>query len=224
MGAKKQHAEEKAEALWLISFSDCMSLLMAFFIMLLTFSSFDDVELQKMAGMFNYQSNYSIFPIPREGKDGVMPTRDRVVDTTAEGSETPTDSTNGMLKNPKQLSIVLDEDAYKDRKTFYIPSHWLFWGRGTAFTQDGIGHLRTLAGFMRMAPSRVVIGETGPDGRPGDGLDVRIDRAVAVMQVLTDQMKVPADQFGITASPMAIPARLKGYRVVTIALIARKVQ
>jgi hypothetical protein len=220
----KQHKEEKAEALWLISFSDCMSLLMAFFIMLLTFSSFDDVELQKMAGVFSYQSNFTIFPIARDAKDGVMPTRDRVVDTTAEGSEVPTDSTNGMLKNPKQLAIVLDEDAYKDRKVFYIPSHWLFWGRGTAFTQDGINHLRNLAGFMLMAPSRVVIGETGPDGGPGDGQDVRIDRAVAVMQVLTDQMKVPADRFGITAGTTPIPARLKGYRVVSIALIARKVQ
>jgi hypothetical protein len=134
-----------------------------------------------------------------------------------------TDSTNGMTKNPKQLSIVLDEDAYKDRKVFYIPSHWLFWGRGTAFTQDGINHLRSLAGFMRMAPCRVVIGESGPDGGPGDGLDVRMDRAMAVMQVLTDQMKVPADQFGITATAMPIPARLKGYRVVSIALISRKV-
>jgi hypothetical protein len=200
-----------------------MSLLMAFFIMLLTFSSFDDVELEKMSGVFSYQSNNTIFSVPRGAKDGVMPPRDRVVDTTAEGSETPTDSTNGMIRNPKQLSIVLDEEAYKDRKVFYIPAHWLFWGRGTAFTQDGINHLRSMAEFMRMAPSRVVIGESGPDGKPGDGLDVRLDRALAVMQVLTDQMKVPADQFAITATPMPIPVRLKGYRVVSIALISRKV-
>lgn len=221
--AGKQHHEEKAEALWLISFSDCMSLLMAFFIMLLTFSSFDDVELQKMSGVFSYQSNFTIFPVTRDSKDGVLPPRDRVVDLTAEGSETPTDSTNGMTRNPKQLAIVLDEESAKDRKVFYIPAHWLFWGRGTAFTQDGISHLRSLAGFMRMSPCRVVIGESGPDGGPGDGLDVRIDRAVAVMQVLTDQMKVPAEQFGITATALPIPARLKGYRVVSVALISRKV-
>ena len=40
-----------------------------------------------------------------------MPARDRVVDTTAEGSEVPTDSEGGMMHNPKQLAIVLDEDA-----------------------------------------------------------------------------------------------------------------
>ena len=34
---------------WMVTFSDCMTLLLTFFVLLLTFSSFDDKEFRKMS-------------------------------------------------------------------------------------------------------------------------------------------------------------------------------
>ena len=102
MARKPQVEEEAPNSVgdWIVTFSDCMTLLLCFFVLLLTFSSFDEVELQKLAGAFQCNTDESIFPNPRVSKDSVVPQRPREVDQTLKGSEMPTLSENRMTQNP----------------------------------------------------------------------------------------------------------------------------
>ena len=208
---------------WIVTFSDCMTLLLCFFVLLLTFSSFDEVELQKLAGVFANESQTSIFPVPREIKDSALKPPERVIDVTRVGSEMPTMTPDPRLEFPGRLSAVLDDEAHKDRKIFYIPSEALFWGDGSVLRPRGQAYLRSIGRFMRMIPSRVVIGENCPPARRDETEQSRLDRAWAVMRFFTEQVRLPAKRFNITASMTSTPARLRGRRVVAVALLPREV-
>ena len=224
-----QRREKRAEEVpagpgeWIVTFSDCMTLLLCFFVLLLTFSSFDEVEMQKLAGVFKCETRDSIFPNPREIKDSMVQPIERVVHMTEEGSEVPAATENRTTESAKQPPVVADDDAYKDRKTFYIPSSWLFWGDGTELRPDGRESLMRIATFMAEVPSRVIIAENvPPEAREGSGA-LRLDRALTVMRLFTGQGRLPAERFNISAGSATVPARLRGQRVVAITLISREV-
>jgi len=224
MARRKKKPQEDAGGPgdWLVTFSDCMTLLLCFFVLLLTFSSFDEVELQKLAGAFQVESEYDhIFPVPRKIKESMVPPPDRVVDVTEKGTETPTTLPPQPTAQPLRRMAVLEDEAYKDRKVLYIPSEWLFWGRGTVLTREGRKYLQAIASLLHMTRCRVVVGESGPGtGRPGEP-DVRLDRAWAVVRFLTTNLGLPADRFNVTASSLPVPGRLKGHRVLAVTLISR---
>ena len=226
MARRKKKPQEDAggPGEWLVTFSDCMTLLLCFFVMLLTFSSFDEVDLQKLAGAFpGAVSHESIFPIPREVRDSSVQPPDRVVNVTEKGSETPTEAERKRVESLQRLPTILDDEAFKDRKVFYIPSEWLFFGKGSLLTVEGRAYLTRIGRFMGMIPSRIVIAESGPpvEGHP-EG-EARLDRAWAVMRHFTDHVHLPKGLFNITASVPSLPARLRGHRVVAVTLIVGNV-
>lgn len=208
---------------WIVTFSDCMTLLLCFFVLLLTFSSFDEVELQKLAGAFPTDSHTQIFPIPRDRKESSVQPPERVKDTTEKGSETATKNERKPAKNPLQRSPIIDSDALKDRKVLYIPSQWLFHARGSALTGEGRDYLALIAKFMRIIPSRVVISESGPREQASSNDLDGLQRAWAVMRFFTRDARLPAGRFNVTASVPAVPPRLRDSRVVAVTLIAGNV-
>ena len=220
---RKKPEESSGPGEWIVTFSDCMTLLLCFFVLLLTFSSFDEVELQKLAGAFNCVTQDSIFPIPREVKDSVVPPVERVVDMTDEGSEAPTKNVDPRVEFPGKLAPIFDEDAYKDRKVLYLPAEWMFWGQGAVLTAEGRAYLDSIGSFMAVLPGRVIVSESGPSAADPARHDARLDRAVAVMDHLVRSARLPRDQFNITASQPVVPVRLRGRRVVAVAMISREV-
>ena len=68
MARKPQAEEDSPNAVgdWIVTFSDCMTLLLCFFVLLLTFSSFEEIELGQFAGHFKGTSHTSVFPVKRE--------------------------------------------------------------------------------------------------------------------------------------------------------------
>ncbi|HUU60301.1 MAG TPA: flagellar motor protein MotB [Phycisphaerae bacterium] len=219
---RKQSEDPSGPGEWIVTFSDCMTLLLCFFVLLLTFSSFDEVELQKLAGVFDCQTQDSIFPIPREVKDSVVPPIERTLDMTDEGSEAPTKTDNPRAEFPGKLPAIFDEDAYKDRKVLYLPAEWMFWGQGAVLTAEGRAYLDSIGSFMAVLPGRVIVSESGPSAADPTRHDARLDRAMAVMDHLVRSAKLPRDQFNITASQPVVPARLRGRRVVAVAMITRE--
>ena len=223
--AKKENRQEDGPdgpGEWIVTFSDCMTLLLCFFVLLLTFSSFDEVELQKLAGAFKCETNDSIFPNSRMTKDSVVPPRPREADRTEKGSEMPTVSDNTMTRHPAVPEMVFNDDAHKDRKVFYLPSDWLFLGRGQVLTAEGRNYLSAIAGFMQRVPTRVVIGEVGP-GADGADRAVYLDRPLTVMQFFARASALPEGLFNITLTPPAPPSRMRDRRVLAVMLIPTKV-
>ena len=187
---------------WMVTFSDTMTLLMCFFVLLLTFSSFEDAEKQKLAGVFQQAGHNTIFPVPREIKDSYLPATERPLAMTERGSGTPTDMEWQEVKHPRILPVVLDADAYKDRKIIRLPSSRTFWGRTAALTPAGRRCLLAVAEFAHSVPCRVILGEQGSEG--GDG---RLDRAWAAMELLAAQGNLSRERLSLTAgtTPQAAP-------------------
>jgi hypothetical protein len=206
---------------WIVTFSDCMTLLLCFFVLLLTFSSFDEVALQKLAGIFDYKSHDSIFPLQREVRDSYRHPTLNPVDLNDIGSDMVTPPKDTLSRDPKRLPIILNTDAYRDRKTFLIPSARIFWAKGAAFRPEGRRYLRRIAAFMRVLPCKVIVGETAPSGDEAEA--GRLDRAWTLMRFFAAETRLPADRFSLTASRTPVPPRYRDQRMIAVTLLPKGV-
>ena len=167
---KPPQEEESVEGapLWIISFADMMSLLMAFFVMLSTFSSLGPAEALKlrkamMAALApNFYGGWYSFN-PRTGV-GPQPI---AAGQQEKGSERPTLEENqgkGLLAEGKPID-------FRARKVFAIESRKVFWGGGATLSREGRDFLDTLAAFAVRVPGRIVIAENGPGADPELGFN-----------------------------------------------------
>ena len=156
---------------WMVTFSDCMTLLLCFFVMLLTFSAFDQHKFARFAGAMKLMDYHSLFPPDDSLVRALVPPPPQTIDRTPEGSETPTDEFLEVLQKPPESMRLSDAGVFRDRKVFYLPAAKLFWARGSGLTPSGQQKLSLIAELMKAVPSRVVVREVGSSGRP------RSDRA-----------------------------------------------
>jgi len=213
---KKNEPESDASGVpaWMVTFSDCMTLLLCFFVLLLTFSSFDEVDRDRLGGAFPGVSFQSISTQKRTVRDAVIPPRETEVDHTREGSERPTDTPPRETENPKTLNRAFDAGAYRNRKVVSIPSHRLFFAQGSSITPAGKRLLKSVAAFIRVLPCRTIVGERrNPAGR------VSIERAAAVVLYLTETERLAETQFSLSADTEASGGET-GRPVVEIVLMA----
>lgn len=178
---------------WMVTFSDCMTLLLTFFVLLLTFSSFDDRVFRNLKVI--YAKSFTNISLERRSdRDAVLSVTPikHIVELT-KGSEKPT-SIRGSKENLMRETPPVDIDR---GMAFLFSSKRLFWGKGTAFSSEGRQSMDILASFLKKAPSRIVISETGPaDDR--SSAHFGLPRAWAVMDYLTTQRNLGAERFSIS--------------------------
>jgi hypothetical protein len=161
MAKEKPPEEEGGEGapLWIVSFADMAALLMAFFVMLTTFASFDKQSAKEIkdigtrivnSGGWNYKKNYKALLAQQNTVN---------IDDTKKGSEKPTKDTESGAKTMKN-TFAKD---FRNNRVFVIESSKVFWSKGAALTSQGRYFLQTLAAFAKKVPSRIVISEYGPD-------------------------------------------------------------
>lgn len=230
-GRKKQvEADEPAGAPeWMVTFSDCMTLLLTFFVLLLTFSSFDENVFRKLRAIFA-KSLSTVSKETKSDKDAFLPVSSiQYLQEVTKGSEKPTlaRGQEGNLKKEETESA-----DFLNRKVFYISSSGIFWSKGTMISFQGRKTLSTLAAFLREVPSRVVISESGlteEKNRERFGLP----RAWAVMKYLTEKQGLDKKQFSISAMSTITQENLKNIelsspeakaeRVLEIVLLERSI-
>ena len=192
---KQQESDEAPGAPeWMVTFSDCMTLLLTFFVMLLSFSSFDDKIFPKMESIFT-EGLSSIGPPLRKRDDALISTaRILHVEEPDQGSEKPT--VDGQYEsNP---SSSLDFLSFQDQKVFLIPSNKVFLGRGTRMSRHGRQMLTDVSTLLEAVPNRVVITEHAVDaGR--SPRDIGLTRAWTVTRFLTDQHGLDKRRFCISS-------------------------
>jgi chemotaxis protein MotB len=197
MGPKKKQPEPEESPgapEWLVTFSDCMTLLLTFFVLLLTFSSFDKEVFENLQMIF-------ADGLPSIGL-ARMPSKDafllrQQIDSSRnvdEGSEKPT-LEQGKEDGQKKQTELLD---FRGRKVFLISSEKVFWGRGTTVSRQGHEVLTAVGAFLRHMPGRIVISENGLDDA-GSG-HFGLPRAYAVMDYLVTEQKVDQNRFSLSAS------------------------
>jgi len=212
-GKPKPQEEESGEGapLWIISFADMISLLMAFFVMLTTFSGFGPKESAKLRKVINATLAPSYF-----GGWFNTPTRGRVghqmvaSGQNEKGSEKPTlEEADG----PGSLAETSTKD-FRNQKVFLIESEKAFWGSAATISGEGREFLNCLAILLAKVPGRLAVSEVGP----GNNTDLGILRAIAVVEYLVNQ-GVPKSRCSIGTRATLPETNLKTTRTLEITLL-----
>jgi len=209
---QKQQEEESGEGapLWIISFADMISLLMAFFVMLTTFSGFgpdEKAEFQrvtKAALSPNFCGNWFKNP-----SHAAMP-QTTVGEQLEKGSEKP----NLEEATGKGLLAETKPEDFRTNKIFVIESKKIFCATGTILSVTGRDFLNILASFISKMPDQLVVSEYGP----GDDSELGILRAVSVVKYLTSR-GISKDRCSIGTKSMLPDKNFDAKRMLEIALL-----
>jgi chemotaxis protein MotB len=210
---------------WMVTFSDCMTLLLTFFVLLLSFSSFDDKLFRKLKVIFT-KGQSSVSARAEGNKDAFLSTRQiqRNIIELDKGSEKPTLS-RGTKDNLKEDTEPVD---FRSRRVFLVPSENIFWGKGTVISSGGRDIMDKMALYLKEVPNRIVISESGLEGDEG-AEESGLPRAWAVMEYLTAKQGLDKKRFSISASSTSSEGNERNYpkreaeRVVEIVLLERGV-
>lgn len=202
MRRKRKQSESEQEAgapEWMVTFSDCMTLLLTFFVLLLSFSSFDDKGLYRLRKIFAKEfSSLSLSRKVREKGAIAPPAPTQYRDDLDKGSEKPT-LERGSEDNLKKDTEPVD---FRNRKVFLISSDKIFWGKGTIISFRGRKTLFDMASFLKEMPnSRVVVNEHG-QGDEKNGEDPGLQRAWAVIEYFTTKQGLAKGQFSLAADTL----------------------
>ena len=205
MRAKKQ-AEEDGPAgapEWMVTFSDCMTLLLTFFVLLLSFSSFDDRIFRQLKDIFANDLP-AVAPNNKTDRDSFLSTIQ--IQATAdldEGSEKPT-LEKGIQDRTKEETQPVD---FHSRRVFLIESKRIFWGKGAAISSEGRNIMSLMASFLKEMSSRIVISENGPEDDGGDE-QLALARAWAVLRYFSTEQNLDKKRFSISATSTFVRSSL----------------
>jgi hypothetical protein len=188
-----------------------ISLLLAFFVMLSTFSSFGDDEkaqlsrAAKVALSANYYGGWY-----RDPPLSSMVRHVRATGQSEKGSEKPT------LEESQGTGLLAETEPadFRNRKIFLIESQKVFWAAGTTLSRNGCDFLDTFASLINTLPDRIAVSEKGP----GSDGELGIYRAIAVIHYLNSK-GVSKDRFSIGAKGMLPDENSNTERMLEIALL-----
>jgi len=197
MGRPKKRVESDEELgapEWMVTFSDCMTLLLTFFVLLLSFSSFDNRVFRSLkVGYATALTSVSV--VRKSDRDAFLyipPVRH--IAELRKGSEKPTSSQvlkEGLLEESKIVNL-------NTGIAFLISSKKLFWGQGSTLSSEGREIMDLMTPFLKGSPSRFVISENGPENAQA-GKYFGLPRAWAVVEYLTRERNLDSDRFSISA-------------------------
>ena len=200
MRQKKNHQEDEEQGgapEWMVTFSDCMTLLLTFFVLLLSFSSFDVAEFEYLKEAFakEFSSISLVRTKPSVVADTVLVPQIKELD---EGSEKPTlerGSENNLQKEEEEPTNI------NDRKVFLSFSDKVFLGKGAVISLQGRKALSYMASFLKQVPNRVVISENGPlDEKSSEHSGLQ--RAWAVQKYFVTKHGLDKNKFNIAAGTL----------------------
>ena len=208
---------------WMTTFSDCMTLLLTFFVLLLSFSSFDEAALARLKGAFSTQPKESIREPEEQISDSVVEPLESIVDRTEKGSETSDLPLLKDIEHPKAEEVIDDTSAYSDEKVFYVSSSRLFWGDGHALTRQGRELLGGIASFMELTPCMAAIAQTQRGPATTSEKDSALQRSLVIIRFLTEEYDFPEERFRISISGQSPPHRYQNEPVMQITLLKRDI-
>jgi len=180
---------------WMVTFSDCMTLLLTFFVLLLSFSSFDDRVFRRLKVIYSGALT-SITPVFRSDRDALLYLHPvKLIAELDKGSEKTTlvhGFEDGLMKETGLVEL-------RGGVAFLIPSKKVFWGQGTALSPEGRHIMDTMALFLREVPSRIVVSENAPTDNQSSNY-LGLPRAWVVMEYLTTNQSLDRERFSISAA------------------------
>jgi len=209
---KPQEEEGGGEGapLWIISFADMVSLLMAFFVMLSTFSTYGEGEKAKLKSIGNAFAHYVGFGwYPYSFKSAMGPPPPAASEAE-QGSERPTLESGS---DGKSLTQTGPKD-FRSQRVFLTESKKMFISDKAVLSGEGRGFLDSVALFVSKTPARVVIAEAGPDEKDELGMD----RTIAAIKYLAGK-NVPKEWCNIGIKGTLPEKVFKTERMLEITLL-----
>jgi len=182
---------------WVVSFNDCMTNLLCFFVMLVSFSSFESEAKSKVAGAFQSMSQTSFLARLTPPQEAMMPQVEREFDITERGSEKPTHKPPQPTHEPKTDRPPPQVNPYSDRIVVRLSSSSLFWGDGAALTAQAKQRLAPVASFASLMPGQLIVREVA-----SSDAEAGLKRAEAVASHLAEQARL-----GPQAGSISLPPR-----------------
>jgi chemotaxis protein MotB len=232
MAQKSKPPEKGGEVgspLWMISFTDAMTNLLTFFILLVTFAAFGDRDknMGHATGYGPRTAGASVSPNQAPSRPGAIASPPLTSQVTPAGSEKPNPSLEPDADlRPRAPIGILDTEVYHDRKVIYLPSKFVFYGWGKFITEAGQIRLAQIAPLLRDTTCQIVVGETSylhPNHPMFARQNIGPQRAWAIIQYFTEKEGIAADRFNLAAQPMPAQADLNEEPVVELTLFARRV-
>ncbi len=198
---------------WMVTFSDCMTLLLTFFVLLLSFSSFEPKTLGTLATSFA-QSLPAVGLSYTTEKDSLWKRQQvKELERVKHGSEVkPVDeqqSSDKFMREKKPLD-------FKNLKVFTVPSKQMFLGKGSVVSPEGKEICDAIAVFLKSQPCRVVISENTSAGND----KLALERTYSILDYMVQNKRVRPERFNLSYSTNMKSGREDtGY--VEIALLER---
>lgn len=155
---------------WMVTFSDCMTLLLTFFVLLLSFSTFEDKAFEEpgraLAEAFS--------SIGTTVSNEAIVERDQIehVQKLKVGAEKPSEP----KKDQENSLEELDPIDFDHHKIFMFTSQTFFYGKGSVISGAGMGNLNELAKVLKKSANRIMICE---HSYPKDNLGIARAQAVS---------------------------------------------
>jgi len=190
--------EEEGAPEWMVTFSDCMTLLLTFFVLLLSFSSFSDISAYKELTVIFAKKFPSINP-DAENRSAVL---DHIIEIRAlkkeveQGSEIRQPQIGEGKEGGQKYTNQPDSH---ENTIFFAPSQKLFWGEGVVLSAYGRKVLSDMAMFLKEVRNRVVISECDMNSLSPD--EVGLQRAWSVMRYLR-QSGIKMDRLCMSSASM----------------------
>jgi chemotaxis protein MotB len=227
---KKNTEPEDAQSApeWMVTFSDCMTLLLTFFVLLLSFSSFDDKVFRKMETALA-EAMPSIGISMEKDRDAFLTVRQiQYKEELNKGNEKPTLKGNIEANVKEDVTLM----PFQNRKVFLISSDKVFWGKGTFISARGRKILSDIASLLKTVPNRIAISENNQTTNK-KSINLGLDRAWAVTEYLTEQEHLDKNRFSVSAAS-TIPqqdlsdgqvdsTRSEGRRMLEIVILERSI-
>jgi len=190
---------------WMVTFSDCMTLLLTFFVLLLSLSSFDERVFRTLRTIYS-EALPRITPIPLRNQDAFLW---RLIiqnkDEPELGSEKPTlqrKPVEGLMRETRPIELP-------QSVVFRIPSEHVFLGRGKMLSRQGQQALGTLAQLLKRIPGEIILAEGSPENT-GSEQSLAVERAWAVMQYLSAVKGIEKERFSISAGGVGLGCGVPG--------------
>ena len=206
--------------IWIISFADMITLLLAFFVMLSTFSSYDDEARTKFAGACYYvASNSTVFPAKEMPHPTFAQVLSQPVNFSQEGSEKPLDLSDENIQQPLRREVPLDDRAFFEQKILAIPARTL-WTRDGQLRDEGLQQLARLGEYVRRDPCAVLIAypPNGERAAAHIGASYRAERAYAILKHLAEVEQIPSPLLGMYQPESAHSNPYPGEPIIEITL------
>jgi chemotaxis protein MotB len=180
---------------WMLTFSDCVTLLLTFFVLLMTFSSLGESEIKAVSKVANKLLPGFDWTNKMYNDSLVKYLQSQPPDEIEAGSEKPTleKITSGGLK------ATASGPDFDYIKVFSMPSKKVFYGTGLVVSAGGRSLMATVASFLEKVPNRAVICEHGGE-RNKDSNEMGLQRAWAVMEYLAEKHGLNKERFSISGS------------------------